>query len=723
MDNFNIRPLHLTFQSASASGSTHSSLYSPFQNTNKAFFNFSNAGSTSSHSTLKSSGFQYLLSTSLVSAVVEAAPLRDDVSIIVTQTIYENLGLADDVDTRPVRGIESSQLADDVSIVNIQTIYENLTIGEFVTGANYAGTTESSQVADFVTVNNIQATSEAAPLAEQVTAIVRLTARYGVKFNGIIRNTIPYTSKFRISQHVRPAYSTEFQAAIYNLVGATASGGTFVTPASGGTPVFQPNPFGGNVAIDGTGIIGTPAVGTPNKGVYINIPNTGTPGLSWREVYDWGMSLDYSGGSFAIDSTVFLGAGGTSLPIFGQLGTITDPGRAYSSNKRAYTTSGIFGAPLLNKQFRLIQNSNTLIQTLSNTQTLTARTVAAVIASVCGINLTWLAQDLPITDFSYEPTMNGISALNSMAQRVGANLRWMGGLNYYVAYPSTAIGSFIVPNPKLLTSTGLRENSHYDLETGVGGAVNINSFGAPVQSLSVFNSQSVNFVSGQTGQYLLNYNTSQGIQTGSTLTSPLVPVGKIGKQLTSSSPASIFTLPYNYQDVLVQILVPDSYAFSTARYITSDPNHWDIFVAPGFTGSGGTLGSTTGYIYTTLEAGAYVPKLKIDYRVLPDHPAITAGDFDMTIMATTKPIPQTSVNTTAQYQRPLQWVQTYKGTIDFSFYGTLPLPGMLATASLDDLTVTGVIENVGFSSARTVQLQVAQYTGINWLVPYMQVTA
>src|SRR6185437_3633220 len=148
------------------------------------------------------------------------------------------------------------------------------------------------------------------------------------------------------------------------------------------------------------------------KGVYINIPNTGTPGLSWRQVFSYGMSLDYSGGTFAIDSEVDLGVGGTSLPVFGQTGTITDPGFIYSSQMKGFSSSGIFGAPLLNKQFRLLQNSNTLIQTLSTTNRLTCRTIAAIVAQVCGINLTWMAQDLPVSDFSYEPTMNGISVLN-----------------------------------------------------------------------------------------------------------------------------------------------------------------------------------------------------------------------------------------------------------------------------------------------------------------------
>lgn len=721
MPDYNIHPIHLNFANVASGTSSHTSLSSPYQGAAKGFQSFSNVGSTSTHSTLRNSGFQYLLSTNVVVNPAENAPLADSTSVIITETITESLGLTEFADTRPVRDIESSQFDDSASVVNIQTIYENLTLSEGATGNNFAGTVDYSPMADSASVTNTQTISEAAPLNESVTATVRLTATYGVKFNGLVHLNPAYTTKFRVVQHITNTYSTEFQSKVNNLVGVTASGGTYVVPASGGSPVLLPNPFNPTLSIDGINYIGTAPAGAANTNVYVNLPNTGIPGLDWSQIWSFGMSLNYSGGTFSLETLPQLGVKGTTLNIFGFPGTLTSPGRRISNSMKGYTSDGIFGAPLLNKQFRLIANSSSLITSLTGSlggsQTLTARTIAYAVASLCGINLTWAAQDIPVSDFSYEPTMNGISALNSMAQRVGANLRWTGGLNYYIAYPNFTLGNFIVPNQKLITANGLGYKEPYDLETGIGGVVGNNAFGSPIQSISVFNNLPVNFQAGQ-GQIPLNPNNPQQ-SAGSVVSTPLYPIATIGKQLTSSSPASIYPLPYNYETVLIQILVPPSYSTGTTRYMTTDPNVWDIFVAPGLSGSGSGIGSNPEYVYKVLEGGAYVNKVKIDYRVFPSHPAIDAGDFEFKVACTLKQ-PSALANLNANYTRPLQWIKTYEGNIDCLFYGVIPTAGMFAKATAEDLTVQGVIENVSFSSAGTIQLQVAQYTGINWLIPYLQ---
>ena len=173
------------------------------------------------------------------------------------------------------------------------------------------------------------------------------------------------------------------------------------------------------------------------------------------DLYNFQTNLDYSGGTFSLDSIPPYGqTGGAQMQVFGLTATITDPGRRYSNSMRAYTTGGIFGSPLLNKQFRLINNGEYLYfssglpnkrrrikqgilapmgLTLPLKRNKAKDLLAMMIANMCGINLIWMAQDIPVLNFSYEATMNGISALNSLAGRVGATLRWHGNNTYYVA--------------------------------------------------------------------------------------------------------------------------------------------------------------------------------------------------------------------------------------------------------------------------------------------------
>lgn len=716
---FNIKPYHRFAQSL-GSDSNSTVFYSFYQNNNKAFLDAQPLGLDSNSTTFKTSGYQYILTSASVSAVTELAGIVDSASVVITQTITELLGTVDVLATNPSYDIESAPFSDSASIVNIQTIYENLTLSDGATGNNFAGTTDSAPLVEVVTATNLQTLGEAAPLAENITTIVRLTATYGVKFTGLIRATPSYTTRFSVVQHLTNTYSTQFMGQLNNLIGITATGGTYVYAASGGAPVLQPNPFNPTLSIGGINYIGTAPAAAANTAVYVALPNTGITGLDWSQIWNFAMTLNYSGGTFSIETLPNLGGNGTTLDIFGFKGTITNPGKRLSNSMHGYTTDGIFGAPLLNKQFRLLSGSTELINQFlirnnSGAIWCTASAVAKALAGVCGISLTWLAQDIPVTDFSYEPTMNGISAINSMAQRVGANLRWMGGNNYYVAYPNYTQGTFIVPNQKLITANGLGYKLPYDLETGIGGTVRNNAFGAPIQTLAVYNNLPVN-LSALTGQYLLDPNHPQPV-SGTAVGTPLVPVTTIAKKLTVDSPDSIYPLPYNYDTILVQILVNGKkYTANGAQYVTTDPGVWDIFVAPAFNSSG-ALGANSEYVYTTLEGGAYVKKIKIDYRCQPGHPAIDAGEFEMKIACTLK---QASATPRIYYKRPTQWIKTYEGTIDVLFYGVIPMPGMLAKAVAEDITVEGVIESVNFTSAGTIQLQVAQYSGIDYLVPYLQ---
>ena len=734
MSEFNIHPQHLNYTNES-SNSTYTTLRSPYQLSNKGHTAYANETSNSTYSTLSKSGYQYILATALVCSAVESQLIVDSATVINRQTVTETFYAIDIGDTRPVRDRENSNFLDSATVINRQTVTELFLASDAATGKSFASGIDSAFIQEQVSTKTIQTLKEPVPIKEQVSTIIRQTAAYTTYIEGLLRRTIPYTTLMVAAQRASKIYTTHIAGAVNQLAGITATG-------SG--PLGDANPIGPNVSVNGTILIGTVPPGAANTPVYIDLPATATyvtigNQLNWGELYSYAMSLDYSGGSFAIASVPFIGAQGTAMKLFGLDAYITDSGKRYSNAMKGFTTSGIFGQPLLNKQFNLIRGASTALQNLNyssglnyvnpnvpQTNVLSLRQVAFTIAHICGINLTWIPStpyDDRITDFSYEPTMNGFSTLNSIASRVGANLRWFGNNNYYIADPAFSVGLFSVPREQLISAGGIEEAAHYDLETGVGGAVPMNSFGTPVQSFFSFNRPSFPFALGQQGTYNLPTN-SQNPQIANSYATPLIPVASLTKQLTQNDPPMVHSLPQNYDEVMIQILVPASYDVGTTAYMTTDPTFYDVFVAPGPNGSVGTLTAfgfhANQYIYTTYEGGAYVPKIKIDYRVFPNHPAITAGNFIMNIACTTKPIANSANNATVI---PPTWVQTYRGNINCVFFGVLPLPGMWATATVDDLTVQGVIERVSFTPPGFLQLEVAQYARINWVLPPPQVTA
>ena len=219
---------------------------------------------------------------------------------------------------------------------------------------------------------------------------------------------------------------------------------------------------------------------------------------------------------------------------------------------------------------------------------------------------------------------------------------------------------------------------------------------------------------------------------------PLIPVGSCAKILTDSDPIQEYSLRPNFSNVMIRSIVvkpqgdPNLYSrgllTTIPAPITSDPNLWFDFVAPGETtniGTVGSLGMNPEYIYTKFEGGVYKPYMKLDGNYFDSLKTsgvsqIANGNFTVNLACYGTQVVQTLGVATTIVQ---QYVQTYKGTINCIFYGVMPLPGMFGSATIDDLTVEGVIESVSLTPPGYLQLSIAQYTGIQWSNPYLNILA
>ena len=629
----------------------------------RAFYDLSPLESDTTFTSGKISGYQYTFARPTSTATsTDAEGTLDRWTKIVQRTFHEGAGTTDIWDRDPNPPQEGEGCVDRFKRIVIKTFHE---------GAGATDTAEAyrAQVSHFTT-----------------------------RMVGKVVETDYFTTRMVGKTLFNGNFTTFMNGEVNSLVAATATGGS--------------NPFDPSVAIGGNTIIG-PTAPANAQTVYISIPNTGISTVSsWDDLFRYGVSLDYGGGSFSVASSIPIGDTGQQIQLFGLNAIITRGGGAngfeYSSALKGYNASGIFGSAKLNRQINLAVGGSiiaspivlnpSLIQAGANTW-LTARSIAGLIASICGVSIHWTANDVSVKDFSLEPGMKGIDVLQSMAQRVGATLRWFGNNNYYVAYPNQTVGSFYVPNQNLITQAGISMEPILDLDTGVSGGVNQGVYVIP--QISTTSST----LAGSTGVP----NPSVGANNPT-----VVQVAKVSKLLTDDDPPMIFDLPYNYDQVYVQILIAPGQSTSGANglgiqnFVTVDPQQVFLLSDTGFANT---------LIFNTLVGNAYIPQVKIDSRIMPENDAVQAGNFTLTVFCTLKDLSgayeaakdDANNNGSAVQQRNPLFVKTHQGKINCFFFGVMPLPGMYGQATVDDKTVSGVIESVTFTPPGILSLDIARY--------------
>lgn len=695
----NIRPLHNSFQDVSSS-STHINLVSDYNQSQKAYKELQNVITGSTHSTLKTSGYQYLLVG--ISSSIEVNPsdnqeLTDSTNLNVTLTIDEHIELGDDLLTLPLVEGEEQELSDSATFNITLTIDEHQELGDdakFPVVESEEQTLTDS-VINFITIN----IDEAIPLSDSGSA-----AFEAIEFTGCVTAQIKQlyllndTVVVRITDDIIDNYTTNINIIEKNLVlttNASSTGNVF-------TPVVILN---GSTVINPSGIV-IEGASSARCLVYFDQNQIGQSCAN--KIFNWSININQDGGTWSLTTLNPIGNLGDQLTIFGLTGTITDKGRERSNSIDGYTTSGIFGAPLLHKQLAFVLFGNKQYTDLIPGQTLlipnpdrwkSASDAARAIADVAGISINWLTHDVPIVDFFREGGITAIEALRSLANRVGGVLRWNGGLKYSISYPDVPTESRSIIDCCLLNGIAFQE--HLDLELGITGT--------GVQIIPIIQQ----YDSTQT-----QIPDSLSTPTDTVVANQLIKTQTV---ITNEMPPFVKDLPYNFDSVYIQILTRTD---GTGTYVTTDPKKFFLLN----TGIGGR------YVNNFDIGGVLQPHVILDSSLFPtENTDVDNGNFWLTVAYTTKSLGdaydsrvkqrEDEIRNILQYQELIRYVETYRGSIDGIFYGEIYMPGMFVTATLGDLTVDGIVQSFSFSYPHNIQISVSKFKKLNFIQRKIDITA
>lgn len=712
----NVKPVHNNFQNAGTT-STTTTFYGFPGTSSRGFTNFQNAGSTSLTTTFSTSGYQYLLGTTIATGS-EPIPVTDDLSTKISVHFDEPVSVYDDVFIGSRYPIEPVDLTDDLK-TEIKVYFDEDTVSVYDQLDKVTSFDSFAPMSDTMVTNIKVFFTDGVPSLDVSALNPSDSLDAYAWFDFTDTTKISVTPEYKnIDSTVISIAGQEYGLDTTNIV-VTPNNLVAVTNASSVS-----NPFSPTIIVNGVTLVTNPETAPAPSYIgsstnYVNVDNPGIAGTSYCDLNGANLSLDYNGGSFEVLSTnPWIGSTyqtnlGQTVDVMGLTGTIVDWGRRISSSEKFYVTSGIFGTPELNKQFNIITYGNSqYFQFLTNQSNLysvppqnsftTVGGMARAIADLCGITLSFMVPDAPYHDSLSQSGQTGIEALNTLASQVGATLRWNGSGHYSICYPDYHAGLFEVPNiDNLIDASGISYEYHLDLGLGVSGA---GVMDLPVNTLF---DPSTKDISNQSG-----------------ISAPqVVQVGKISKLLTSDDPPVVFDLPQDYDKVYIQILVAPGQPTGGANqlglqnFVTADPGQWFEFSDNSF---------ASAYVFQTNVGGYFIPQCKIDSRVMPLNDAVQNGNFTLTVAVTKKSLEESYDKAfkdaqlayrdlQARIQANVRFIQVYTGIINCTFFGALPLPGMWGRATYCGETVEGIIESVSFNAPDRISIRVAQYRRINIL--------
>jgi hypothetical protein len=707
----NIFPVHKDFQTL-GSGTTFNALVSPLASSARAFQSFKTLNSGTTFSSPASSGFQYIGGgTPLVIVACsfqDAQPGADSLTVFTewTRNFIEAQPSTDFIFTGTVP-IAEGQPGADALFTHVTTYFTEAQPG--ADSLSIGGTLSESQPgADALFVHITKYFNEYVVCADEPVdafTFFDVTDSYCIsvqpEFITDSSNTISvdgyYDSYVSTDIVVKPA-------SLAPVTSLTASGNQFLPTLIQDGVTYVTNAC----SAPPPGYVGTPGI------PYIGYTNNPIGGTTFCNLTGSNLSLDFSGGTFNIASQAPLGTGttyqdnlGKQVAVYGLSGTITDFGKTISSSSNTYVTQGIFGTPNLNKAFTLLTygagqyfsflTTNTNLQAAPpiNSYT-TLKGMAQAIGALCGVTVSWLIPDGPYHDIFSQNGITGLEALNTLAAQMGGQVRWDGANTYTVAYPDYYSGIWTVPLDTLLDAQGLKYSNHQDLSYGVSGS---GVLGIPTNNFFPSTIKTV------------PQNTATSPQDN------IEVVATVTKPYTSDDPITYIDLPNDIVSVKIQILVNPGQAGIGAQYVTDNASIWYDLGSPG-------LGNP--YVPIIKVGNAFVNKIALGYTLFPNLAAINNGNFTMSFG-----IVRTSLNTQfeaevqdldlqkreiqARIAANIKYIKTYSGTIVCKFFGTVPVPGMWASATFCGETVEGVIESVTITGAGIVTIEVARYFRINFL--------
>ena len=713
LPKLNIKPVHKDFSSLGSSTTLGVAL-NPLASSARAFQVFQSLGTSTTFNTPASSGFQYVgvPAVLITKASAEAQPGADTLTIKLSKYFIDAQPSADYLFTGH-KIVSEAQPGGDSLAIKLTKYFTEAQPG--VDKLSRAGTLAEAQPgADSLTTKITKYFIEAQPGSDS-----SIQSFYSFSINSTAKIAVEPT--FAIWSTEKIAVTGTFNSRVGVDVEVTPNSLAAVT-----SPSSLSNPFLPTVILGGTTYL-TNACTAPPPGYtvtaqtyYVQYVNSGIGNTTFCDVTNSNMSIDYSGGTFSISSQNPMGLNNTyqgnlakQVTAYGLQGTITDFGQALSNSQQTYLTDGIFGSPLLNKQFTTLTtaagqylvpmnagayNQGATSQVLVSNGVATQLTpiyssqVAQSIASICGCTVSWLIYNGIVTNGFGQAGMTGLEALSSLASNLGGQLRWDGGNHYTVAYPTYYSGTWTVPNDKLLTASGLSYKWHLDLGYGVAGT---GVLGIPV---NLIGPGGANLPEGAT-------SPNNNIQKVATITKPF----------TSEDPPLIIDLPNDTLSAKIQILVKPGQN-SGGQYVTDDPTVWYDLGSPG---------PFNPYVKINQVGNSNVNQWEVDYTLFPNLAAINNGNFVMSLGVTRNSLNGQFAQSQGLSQMAylelltkiaanVKFIKTYSGTISCNFFGSLPLPGMWASATSCGTTVAGIVESVNVAGSGIVTIGVAQYYRINF---------
>lgn len=529
-----------------------------------------------------------------------------------------------------------------------------------------------------------------------------------------VRKSIPFDST--VITGVRETINNGFSA----IIGVLADNLVAVTNATSlsnpTTPTFVSN---GVVVYSNAGTL--PSAGEIAKAkCYVNFTCNNLVGsLSASQLLSWNMSLNDQGGTWNSTSTVDLPTYGSEPSVFGFKGTITKKGFNYSSSSAGYSNSGIFGSRNLNRELAFLiygnpsYSPNIVNQNLQYPKLVDIKThsdAARLIASLASISISWNIPDYQLLNWQPQASMTALQALSSLASECGGVLRWNGGTSYLITYPDRSTGNWTVPNCCLITA--MSKECSLDLNSGF---YNPGTYLLPQYAL-IDAGTALIIAYGQTGGTIqggLNTGIAEPSQTqGTTLLSGNIPGNPALEQVKA-----IYTTPNVYsgaipypvqldldtQKIWVQSVFETSSDGGT--YSTYDSNSWTL-VQAGLLGPNTILSDKNGQIRYNFQLGS-------NFFPSTTNADVTNKKWYLRVGVTKNAIPAKYVNeaasSLAKTLMKYRFIPMCTGSISCAFFGSIPVPGMTATATFNGQTISGIIESVSFSNPGTITVNF-----VNW---------
>jgi hypothetical protein len=110
---------------------------------------------------------------------------------------------------------------------------------------------------------------------------------------------------------------------------------------------------------------------------------------------------------------------------------------------------------------------------------------------------------------------------------------------------------------------------------------------------------------------------------------------RVTEKLTEQDPPIIVQLPLDYDEVLLQILVPEGKSLEgenslgLQNFVTNKPGSAFKF---------NDIAYANAYIFSTEVGGAHIPQLKLDHRLFPDNESVNEGNFILTVLVSRKSV-------------------------------------------------------------------------------------